>query len=263
LNYINTLKLYFLAPFVFLLGILLLFLAQSNSLFFLYPLITIFFCIGVCFQVHSIISMTGRVAVALLLIAILTFFGDVCSTLIAINFDYVQFTQLEANVLLIAVINPEAILGSGIAISSIKLFIHFWIFSAPAAWVGIKYDAEISLSNLYRIKYKDYFKYSRGLKFLIDSIRVLVDGSINQRPELQLQIFIDSKVSIYFWATIFGLVTISNLLAFLSIQASNDLFQNIHRILFIVIIILVLVTDTCSFILSKKIIKKKIFNGAD
>lgn len=257
-TYSQVLRLYLSSLCLVTGGILAVFLADIINLPFLYGVLAVSFFVGALFQTAVIFTQENKIiAVVWFGVALLTFFGDVISTVVAVNFDYALFVELEANLILVIGINEEHVLASGAAMAFIKLFAHLWIFSSPAVWTVMKTKDSIIPSDLAGITFGEHFTYTR-FRLYSDSWDALCGKQVEGHRELHFLTFMESRWLVYSWGALFILVTISNFLVYGSIILESELLQMIHRILFVFIVTTFLVGDIVGFFFCRRYARKKI-----
>ena len=250
------LRLHLSSLWLFFGGIVIVYFAKATETPAIYSVVFVVFIGASILQIASILSLDRKTAFILISVAVATFAGDVVSTLVAVNFDYATFVELEANQVLVLVIDPKHVLHSFAAMGAIKLFGHFWIFSLPAAWLVVRTDSTVCYSAIARMSFRKYCRYSRTFRVFADSFRALIGQPVEDSLELQLQILVGARILVYAWGAIFTLVTVSNFLAFFSMQLSSDPLQIAHRIIFVTLIVVFLASDTLGFFVCRSYIRK-------
>lgn len=249
MNYTKNkiLRLFLSSELFFIIGSVSLLLSVSINSNISYYIISIAFIIGVIYQVVIIFSHKNKfIASFWFFVALITFAGDVVSTLIAVRFDYRVFLELEANPIFRFSLNSKYLLESGLSLALIKLFVHLWLFSLPVVWVIMKNNGNVDCNEFQKITHEEYFIYTR-FRAVSDSWQALFGKCAQGCKELHFATYIQAHFLVYTWGILFTLLTISNYIAYASINLESRSLQMLHRFLFVLVIVIFLVSDTVGF----------------
>ena len=205
---------------------------------------------GCVSQARTILSTNKPKALTWLSVGLATFCGDVVSTIVASGFSYENFVELERNTVVVASVDPDNIVLSGLALIAVKLFVHLWTFSSPAVWSTIADAKPINRAELASVTFWQHFKYTR-FTYAKDSWRALRGKPVESRPELEFMTFVGARYLAFIWGWIYALVTVNNLFVMLLVRSEMQSLLVLHRVLFFGVVSAFLSADTVSFFLAR------------
>jgi hypothetical protein len=245
----RSLKLYLSSFWWALVGMVVLYLFPGRN--WIYAGAIALFSWGCFGHVRTIVANDQKRAVFWLLISTATFAGDVVSTLLASGFSYEMFVRVELNSFLVASLDPDRIILSGVALMAIKLFLHLWTFSGMGVWETLTRSKRINYADLASVTFWQHFRYSR-VSYMGDSWCAFRGKPVHSRPELELMTFMSARYLPYMWGVIYSLVTVNNLVVMMLFRAETAPMLVLHRGLFYSALIMFASADTISYFLARQ-----------
>ena len=243
------------------LGLLAIYLFKGTNAPFGYITIGICFLVMTIHHVGTLRRYGGTAYSPWIAVALLSFAGDVGSTLWASGFSYDVFLELEQNTIVAGAIDADFVWQSAFALTSLKFYVHVWFFLSPSVWLIARDNFSIGESDIANVAFREHFLYTR-FTLLRDSWRAFRGRSVYGRAELDFMLYTNAKYLSVLWGFLWLLVTLNNLLVLWSITFDSQALLIAHRVIIRAVIVVFLSADTFAFVLSHRGLKKRLVQDA-